>query len=110
MAYSFFLLPYDLLKFWYFEAPFGLLKYFQAFNRAFLHLVSLPLLAKTFFQPLKNEYRKGLVAFSIGMGIAIKSLLIAIDFLLFIFVLVLEALILVLFLLFPLLNLALLFV
>ena len=40
--------------------------------------MSLTLLVQSFFQPLKHEYRKGLVGFSIGMGIVFKGILITI--------------------------------
>ena len=42
------------------------------------NLLSVPLLLKTFFKPLKSEYREGLVIFSIVMGIAIKLLILAV--------------------------------
>lgn len=45
---------------------------------------------KTFFKPLKNEYRKGLVGFSIVMGIFVKTILIAIDLIIFIGLIFLE--------------------
>jgi len=38
---------------------------------------------KTFFKPWKNEYREGLVGFSIVMGMIIKSLFIFADLCLF---------------------------
>lgn len=41
-----------------------------------MYMLSLPLFLRTFFKPLKNEYRGDLVAFSIGMGILIKTVLI----------------------------------
>ncbi|MEK9176340.1 MAG: hypothetical protein AAB520_02785, partial [Patescibacteria group bacterium] len=67
---SFYLsLPFLFLKFWFLEAPLKLTKYFFSLNHAALQILSLPLMIRTFFKPLKNEYRKGLVAFSIGMGI-----------------------------------------
>lgn len=98
---AYLLLPFALLKFWYFEAPFGILQLFDSLNRAFLQLFSLLLLAKTFFKPLKNEYRKGLVGFSIGMGMVVKTCMIAADLVLFSLLLFFELLLLLLFLLFP---------
>lgn len=44
------------------------------------NLLSVPLLIKTFFKPLKNEYRDGLVLFSIIMGMIIKLVLLLISF------------------------------
>lgn len=72
-------LPILFLKFWFFEAPREIFFYFLSFNNAFLQLFSLPLLLRTFFKPIKNEYRKGLVGFSIGMGMFIKTWIIALD-------------------------------
>jgi len=37
------------------------------------NLLSVPLLLRTFFKPLKSEYREGLVLFSVLVGIIIKS-------------------------------------
>ena len=63
------LLPVQFLKFWFIDAPRNLIAFFNSLNNAFLQLCSLPLLLKTYFKPWKNEYREGLVGFSIGMGI-----------------------------------------
>ena len=35
-------------------------------------MFSIKMLLQTFFQPIKNEYREGLVRFSIAMGIFVK--------------------------------------
>lgn len=83
-------LPIIFLKFWFFEAPKGLIIFFGSLNRSFLKLVSLPLLVKTFFRPWKNEYRKGLVGFSIAMGIFIKTFVILADLILLLILLVIE--------------------
>ncbi len=95
-------LPLDFLVFWYIEAPKGLFIYFSSLNRAFLGLFSLSLFLRTFFQPIKNEYRKGLVGFSIGMGIAVKTVLIFVDLLLLFLLMTLEGAFIILFLLLPL--------
>jgi len=73
------LLPVEFLKFWFWSAPLELVAIFASLNSAFLQLFSLPLLVKTYFKPWKNEYREGLVGFSIGMGIFIKTFVIAAD-------------------------------
>ena len=98
---SFLLLPVIFVKFWFVEAPLGLLGYFASFNHAFLQLFSLPLFLRTFFQPLKNEYRKGLIVFSRFMGMGVKSGIILIDLVLLIIILAIEALILIGFVTFP---------
>lgn len=98
---SFLLLPLIFLKFWFVEAPLSILGFFASLNNAFLELFSLPLFVKTFFKPLKNEYRQGLVGFSRGMGMVIKSFLIVFDLLLFTIILAIEGAILVGFITFP---------
>lgn len=91
-SFGFFLLAllFVFFKFWFMDAPLGILKYGASLNSAFLQLFSLPLFLRTFFKPLKNEYRQGLVGFSIGMGIALKTVLIGIDLVLFLFLIIFE--------------------
>lgn len=97
-------LPVYLVKFWYLEAPLRLLKFFINLNKSFFNAFSLPLMLKTFFKPWKNEYRQGLVRFSIFMGVTIKSLFILADIFIFTFLLIAEVLIFVLFLTWPFLT------
>ena len=104
------LLPVTFLQFWFLEAPLRLISYFRQINRAFFELFSLPLLLRTFFKPLKNEYREGLVGFSIGMGIVIKSVLIVLNFLLLIPLLVAEVAIFLLFVTLPITTVLILFI
>lgn len=99
---AYLLLPFLFLKFWFVDAPIGLVAYFFSFNRAFLQFLSLPLLIRTFFRPLKNEYRPGLVGFSIGMGVVVKTVLIVFDLLVFACLLVIELIVLLGFLYIPL--------
>ena len=106
-AYLF--LPIAFLRFWFIEAPIGLVGYFGSLNRAFLQFFSLPLFLRTFFKPLKNEYREGLVGFSIAMGIMVKSVLIAVDLALLVVLLALEIVFLLYFLLLPFISFYLLF-
>jgi hypothetical protein len=93
--------PISFLKFWFFEAPSGILHLFVSLNKAFFRLFSLPLLLKTYFKPWKNEYRQGLVGFSIAMGIFIKTFVILADLLLFFFLLVIELIFFLAFILWP---------
>jgi len=104
-AYLF--LPFYFLSFWFGEAPIGLIKYCNEINKAFFQFFSVPLLLRTFFQPIKNEYRKGLVGFSIGMGMAIKTMLIAFSLILFIPIFLLETAVVIGFIAFPLVTVAL---
>lgn len=95
------LLPLDILKFWYIEAPVLLFFYLISLNKAFFSLFSLPLMLRTFFKPWKNEYRKGLVGFSIFMAMIIKSFFIFGDLVIFVGLLICEAIIFVSFIAFP---------
>jgi hypothetical protein len=101
-SYAF--LPITFIKFWYVDSPRSLVTFFLSLNRAFLQLFSLPLFIKTYTQPLKNEYRQGLVLFSKVMGVLIKSVLIVVDVLLFSLLLFLEIVVVVSFLAFPILT------
>src|SRR3989344_7563905 len=94
-------LPLAFLKFWFFEAPIGLVNYFVSLNKAFFQLFSLPLLIKTYLRPWKNEYREGLVGFSIGMAMFIKTLVILTDILLLFLLLTVEFIVLLGFVFWP---------
>jgi hypothetical protein len=102
-------LPIIFLKFWFIESPIALVKFFLSVNRAFFQLFSLPLLLHTYFQPLKSEYRQGLVGFSRAMGIVIKTFFIIADLLMLIILLAFEIGVVVSFVLFPIATIALLF-
>jgi len=80
------------------------IKYFLTVNHAILQILSIPILIKTFFKPLKNEYRKGLVLFSLVFGMIVKSSLLFVDFIIFGFIIFLEIAILALFILWPFLT------
>ncbi len=105
---AYFFLPFYFLSFWFGEAPVSIIRYFLEVNRAFFRFFSVSLLLRTFFQPIKSEYRPGLVGFSIGMGIVLKTVVIVASLILFIPILLLEILLLGGFLIFPLVTLALL--
>lgn len=98
------LLPFYFLKFWFFDSPVEIIAIFNSFNQYFMNLFALPLSIKTFFKPLKNEYREGLVGFSRAMGILIKSTIILVDLIILFFLLVIELLIILSVLLFPILT------
>jgi hypothetical protein len=105
---AYFFLPFYFLSFWFGEAPLSILRSFMEINKAFFRFFSISLLLRTFFQPIKSEYRKGLVGFSIGMGIVVKTIVILVSLVLFIPILLLELLLLGGFLTFPLVTVALL--
>jgi hypothetical protein len=94
-------LLFSILRFWYLEAPKNILNFFISLNKTFLGVFSLPLMVKTFFRPWKNEYREGLVGFSIFMGIVIKSLFILADLVLFAGLVLLEIVLFIGFLIWP---------
>ncbi|OGG03277.1 hypothetical protein A2W14_00355 [Candidatus Gottesmanbacteria bacterium RBG_16_37_8] len=97
----YFSLPIIFLRFWFWEAPASIISFFASLNSAFLQLFSLPLMVKTYFKPWKNEYRQGLVAFSIGMGMFIKTFVILVDLLLFITLFLTEIALTLAFIFFP---------
>src|SRR5438477_8564672 len=103
------LLPFVFLKFWYIDAPLEMFKLFSSINNYFMQLFALPLCLKTFFKPLKNEYRQGLVGFSRGMGIVLKSFFIMADLLILFFLLLFEFIFILVFLSFPITTVILLF-
>ncbi len=73
------LAPVFLVIFWYRDFFLATLKKsFQIFTYT-ANLLSVPILLATFFKPLKNEYRDGLVIFSIGMGMIVKTALLLIS-------------------------------
>jgi hypothetical protein len=102
-------LPFDFLKFWFYEAPREIIGFFASLNKSFFELFALPLFIKTYFKPLKNEYRQGLVGFSRAMGIFIKTILIIVDLIILIPLLIFEVLTLLLFVTFPVLTIWILF-
>jgi hypothetical protein len=95
------LFPVIFLKFWYLETPTNILRFFASLNKAFFGVFSLPLMLKTFFRPWKNEYREGLVGFSIIMGMVMKSLFIFADLVLFVLLILVEAIMFLMFLILP---------
>lgn len=103
-------LPFILLRFWFVEAPINFISFFFSLNKAVMGIISLPLLVKTYFKPWKNEYREGLVGFSIGMGMFIKTFVIFADILIMTCLLLFEITFIVLFLAFPILTFSLIFI
>ena len=70
------LYPIAVVLFWYKDGVLALLAYFRSLNDYCIRLFSLPGLFVTFFRPLKNEYRKNLVLFSVFFGMIVKTFLI----------------------------------
>jgi hypothetical protein len=68
--------PVLLIKFWYIDATKFFLHVYKAIFTYCIYLFSLPLLVRTFFKPLKNEYRGELIVFSIVFGMVVKTFLI----------------------------------
>lgn len=102
-------LPLVFVKFWLLDSPVSLFQFFVSLNKSFLQLFSLPLLLRTFFKPLKNEYRQGLVGFSIAMGIVVKSVMITANLTLLLLLLLFEITVFLGYFLFPFATIALLF-
>jgi len=100
----------DALFFWFIEAPKGLTLYFLSLNDALLKLFSFRVLLSTYFKPWKNEYRKGLVGFSIAMGMFIKGWTILFDLALLLVFIVIEIAAVLAFVLWPFATLGLFFI
>lgn len=66
-----------------------------------MDLFALPLCFTTFFKPLKNEYREGLVGFSRAIGILVKTIIIFTDMFLLLLLLFIEFFVVISFLFFP---------
>lgn len=103
-------LPVLFIKFWFFEAPLKLTKYFLSLNHALVQFLSIPLLASTFFRPIKNEYRKGLVLFSVVFGMIVKSAFIFAGLFILGLAVFIEIILVVLFVLWPFLSFYILFI
>ena len=99
-------LVFDFFKFWFIEAPVGLMEYFASLNTAAMKMLSLRLCLVTFFKPWKNEYRQGLVGFSICMGMMVKSTFVLFDLAVLLVLLALESLAIAVFLSWPIVTVA----
>lgn len=69
------LYPLFLIRFYYSDLPLLFLRKIKASIFYVSNLLSMPLLVRTFFSPLKNEYRTHLVVFSVIAGIIVKTFL-----------------------------------
>src|SRR5882757_2027593 len=107
---SFLLIIIQFFKFWFVDAPKGIVDYFLSLNTAMLRFFSLGILLKTFFKPWKNEYRQGFVGFAIIMGMVIKSMIIVFNVALFGMFIVFEIVLLFLFICWPVITIGLLFI
>ncbi|SRR5258708_3943574 len=103
-------LPFIFLRFWFLEMPKSIIAFYGSLNHSFLQLFSLPLVLKTYFRPWKNEYREGLIGFSIGMGMFVKTWVILVDLLLLVLLLAGEVISIFLLLLLPLISIYVLFI
>lgn len=95
------ILPLVFLQFWFYDLPKEVAHYFLSVNKVYFHLFSVKMLLQTFFKPIKNEYREGLVHFSIGLGIFVKTCVLLVAFILFLPLLFVEILLLTFFVGFP---------
>jgi len=95
------LYPIAVALFWYKDGVLALLVYFRSLNDYCIRLFSLPGLFVTFFRPLKNEYRKNLVLFSVFFGMIVKTFLITASLGVLATLFALEILAFVLYILFP---------
>ncbi len=93
--------PILLVKFYYVDVTVGFLKHIFSHTRYFIYMLSIPLMFKTFFKPLKGEYRNQLVVFSIVAGMIIKFVLLSVSTVLLLLFIIFEFTFFVLFLIFP---------
>lgn len=100
---GFLLYPFLVVLFWYKDGLFSLLSYFRSLDDYLIRLFSLPGMFATYFKPLKNEYRKNLILFSILFGMVIKFLFIIAALIILSLVLIFEGIIFVVYLTFPIL-------
>ena len=98
---SYAIIGLHFLRFWFVEAPIGMAEYFMSFNVALLKFFSFRLLLSTYFRPWKNEYRDGLIGFSILMGMIFKGATLLFTLALLIVCCLLELTIIVAFILWP---------
>lgn len=98
------------LKFWFYEAPAEMMAVFRSFNGYFIELFAYRLSLVTFFKPLKNEYRAGLVGFSRTIGILTKICILTVDTVIFLLILAIEAILLLFFIFYPVLTVLFLFI
>jgi len=97
------LYPIAVVLFWYKDGLVSLLLYFRSLNDYCIRLFSLPGLFVTFFKPMKNEYRKNLILFSVLFGISVKTILIIASLTILAVIMAFEFLVLILYVLFPIL-------
>lgn len=83
-------LPITFIAWWFLESPRLILKILTFIFELSIHQLGYTSLFKTFFKPWKSEYRKGLVRFSIFMGMVIKGFMIFIETLIILFLLIVE--------------------
>lgn len=94
-------LPVEFIHWWFIESTFNLLKINRYILLQTYNFLGIKLLFRTFFKPWKNEYREGLVRFSLFMGIFIKSMLLVIYVFVFMGVILMEFVLLGLWVFFP---------
>ena len=82
--------PVYLFVFYFFDLPKMLVGKYRQINTYLYNLFSIPLLLRTYFEPLKNEYHEGLVLFSRFAGVFIKTALLLTSLSVLITVLVIE--------------------
>lgn len=98
---SFIFYPIFVILFWYVDIPLKALRFMHSLNLYILHLLSVPILVRTFFKPIKNEYHKGLILFSVFFGISVKSILIIVSLAVVLFMAVIECVLLAFYLVLP---------
>jgi hypothetical protein len=97
-------LPVEFLRWWLVESTLTLFKILVWVLEFFNQVLGVRSLLKTFFKPWKNEYREGLVGFSIFMGMFFKGMFLFLDLLFFFLLIIAEIAILATWILLPFLT------
>jgi len=107
---NFLLIFLGFITFWFIDAPKGMIDYFLSLNSAFLKLFSFHPLLTTYGKPWKNEYREGLVGFSILMGMIIKGMVLLMDIVILLILVAVEIASIFLFICWPIATIVILFI
>ena len=94
-------LPLEFLRWYFIDATINLFNILRWFLEVCVQILGVTSIFKTYFRPWKNEYREGLVRFSIFMGMFFKTLFLIFDCFLLAFVLIAEIVILLVWVLLP---------
>lgn len=94
-------LPLLFAYWWFVQAPAKLVVFFFNYFVHLTQVLSVPLLLKTFFVPWKNENKKGYVGIARGIGMVVKTAVLLADLMILTVALLVEASLLLLWMVLP---------